>query len=389
MHAGRVVFSQLMDFFPMYEFQKLVRHYRGNYKVRTFSCLDQFLCMAFAQLTGRESLRDLEICLRAMHVKLYHAGIRGKISRSTLADANEHRNWRIYADLAQILIREARRLYVGEDFGVVLKEPAYVFDSTAISLCLALFPWAHFRKRKGAIKLHTQIDLRGNIPCFMRITPGMLHDVTVLDDLILEPGSFYLIDRAYIDFARLYVFTLQLAFFVTRAKSNLHFRRCISRPVDRSPGLRSDQTIILTGPRTSRKYPVPLRRIRYFDAETDIKLVFLTNNFTLPALIIPQLYKCRWKVETFFKWIKQYLHIKAFFGTSENAVHTQIWIAISVYVLVSIIRKTLTINRSLGEIMQVLSLSLLEDLPLSQLVTTNLPQDLNAQCHNQLQLFTL
>ena len=285
--------------------------------------------MAFAQLTGRESLRDIETCLRAMQPKLYHAGLRYPVSRSTLADANENRDWRIYADFAQVLIGHARKLYSQDDFGVQLEETAYVFDSSTIDLCLSLFPWARFRQRKAAIKLHTLMDLRGNIPCFIRITEGKTHDVGLLDELILEPGAFYIMDRGYIDFARLYTFTQQAAFFVIRAKRNLDYTRRMSRPVDKSTGLRSDQTIVLHGPRTSQDYPDVLRRISYVDLETAKRFVFLTNHFVLPALTIPQLYKCRWQVELFFKWIKQHLQIKAFFGTSENAVKTQIWIAIS------------------------------------------------------------
>jgi hypothetical protein len=325
--------------------------------------------MAFAQLTFRDSLRDIETCLRSFPSKLYHAGFRGPISRSTLAYANETRPWQIYADFAQVLIRRARALYATDSFGVDLKETAYAFDSTTIDLCLSLFPWARFRKRKAAVKLHTLIDLRGSIPCFIHITDGKVSDVNILDHLVLEPGAFYMIDRGYIDFARLYVFVQFLAYFVTRAKSNLTYTRLAYRPVDRSTGLRSDQTIRLTGPKSSQEYPDQLRRISYHDAQTDKRLVFLTNNFTLPALTIPQLYKCRWQVELFFKWIKQYLRIKAFYGTSENAVRTQIWIAIGVYVLVAILRKELQIDRSLGEILQILSISLFEKESIYQLLS--------------------
>jgi hypothetical protein len=360
MNQGRVIFTQIMDFLPMHEFRTCVERYRGHHKVQTFSCFDQFLSMAFAQLTFRDSLRDIETCLRSFQSKLYHAGFRGSISRSTLAYANETRSWKIYADFAQILIHRARSLYAADRFDVDLQATAYAFDSTTIDLCMSLFPWARFRKHKSAVKLHTLIDLRGSIPCFIHITDGKVADVNALDYLILEPGAFYMIDRGYIDFVRLYVFVQSLAYFVTRAKSNLDYVRIASRPVDKSTGLRSDQTIRLTGLNASKDYPDLLRRISYHDAETDKRLVFLTNNFMLPALTIAQLYKCRWRVELFFKWIKQYLRIKAFYGTSENAVRTQIWIAISVYVLVAIIKKELGIDRSLGEILQILSISLFE-----------------------------
>ena len=343
--------------------------------------------MAFAQLTYRESLRDIETCLRAMQPKLYHAGIRGKVSRSTLAKANENRDWRIYADFAQVLIRIARTLYAHDDFGLELKQTAYAFDSTTIDLCLSLFPWANFRKRKAAVKLHTLMDLRGNIPCFISITDGKTSDVKILDELILEAGAFYIMDRGYIDFRRLYAFNQSFAFFVTRAKSNLDYSRRSHRHVDKTTGLRSDQTIILNGPKTSRQYPAPLRRISYFDAETDKRLVFLTNNFTLPALTIALLYKCRWRVELFFKWIKQYLRIKAFYGTSENAVKTQIWIAISVYVLVAIVKKDLKIERSLGEILQILSITLFEKAFMPQALTALPLQNENGGSSKQLSLF--
>ena len=327
MHTGRIVFAQVLDFLPIRKLYQCVHRYRGQYRVRRFSCLDQFLCMAFAQLTYRESLRDIETCLRALQPKLYHAGIRAKISRSTLADANERRDWRIYADFAQVLIARARHLYAGDDFGVDLAHTAYVFDATTIDLCLTLFPWARFRQRKAAVKLHTLLDLRGSIPSFLHITEGKTHDVTALDELLVEPGAFYVMDRGYIDFGRLYAIAQSGAFFVVRAKRNLAYARRGSRPVDKTTGLRSDQTIVLTGPKTSQEYPAPLRRISSVDAETGKRFVFLTNNFTLPALTIAQLYKCRWQVELFFKWIKQYLRIKAFYGTSANAVKTQIWIA--------------------------------------------------------------
>ena len=372
MYTGQMVFSQLMDFLLKHEFDKCVRRYQGNYRVRKFTSLDQFLCMAFAQLTYRESLRDIETCLRAVEPKLYHAGIRGHVSRSTLADANETRDWRIYAE---------------EDFGLALQQTAYALDSTTIDLCLSLFPWARFRRRKGAIKVHTLLDLQGSIPCFIHITAGKVHGVTLLDELLLEPGAFYVMDRGYIDFRRLYTFARQFAFFVVRAKSNLDYSRRAYRWVDKSTGLRSDQTIRFRGPQTSKEYPDPLRRIHYLDPDIHKRLVFLTNNFTLPALTIAQLYKCRWRVKLFFKWIKQYLRIKAFYGTSENAVKTQIWIAISVYVLVAILKKELKIERSLGEILQILSITLFEKVYMDQVLRSfNLQNELSASC-KQLILF--
>lgn len=389
MNLGRTVFAQLLDFLPLHEFRKCVHRYRGNYKIQRFSCLDQFLCMAFAQLTYRESLRDIETCLRALHSKLYHVGIRAKISRSTLADANENRSWRIYADFAQVLIRTARKLYADENFGLDLEETVYAFDSTTIDLCLSLFPWARFRKHKAAVKAHTLLDLRGNIPCFIQITEGKTHDINILDNLILEPGAFYIMDRGYIDFLRLYQFTLSFAFFVIRSKSNLDYSRCDYRTIDKSSGLRSDQTIILKGIQTSQDYPDPLRRVRYFDAETQNNLVLLSNNFVLPALTIAGLYKCRWQVELFFKWIKQHLRIKAFFGTSENAVKTQIWIAVSVYLLVAILKKELKIERSLGEISQILSITLFEKTQIYQALTGFQPQNQNIESPNQLMLLNL
>jgi hypothetical protein len=345
--------------------------------------------MAFAQLTYRESLGDIVTCLRALQPKLYHLGIRGRVSKSTLADANENRDWRIYADFAHVLIGIARKLCANDAFGVSLKQTAYAFDSTTIDLCLSLFPWARFRKRKAAVKLHTLLDLRGSIPCFIGITDGKVHDVNMLDALILEPGSFYIMDRGYIDFERLYTLTQSLAFFVIRAKRNLDYQRRAYRQVDKSTGLRCDQTILLKGIKSSKDYPDPLRRIGYFDAQTNKHFVFLTNNFRLPALTIPQLYKCRWQVELFFKWIKQHLRIKAFYGTSENAVKTQIWIAISVYVLVAILKKQLRIERSLGEILQILSITLFEKLPMYQVVTEMNLQTEKSQICNQLELFEL
>jgi transposase len=384
MNVGQTVFSQVMTFFPDYHFRQFVRRYRGNHRVRSFFCLDQFLCMAFAQLTFRDSLRDIETCLRTLQPKLYHAGIRGTVSRTTLADANEHRDWRIYADLAQVLITKARRLYAKDDFGVALKKTVYAFDSTTIDLCLTLFPWARFRRHKAAVKLHTLIDLRGSIPCFIRITDGKVHDVNTLDDLILEPGAFYLIDRGYIDFKRLYRITQSGAFFVTRAKRNLASRVLESRPINKTTGLRSDQSILLTGFNVSRDYPDTLRRISYVDPVTHKRLIFLTNNFDLAASTIPKLYKCRWQVELFFKWIKQYLRIKTFYGTSENAVKTQIWIAISVYVMIAILKKELHIDQSLGEILQILSITLFEKIELSRLFSEF--QDANQPNESQKQL---
>ncbi len=387
MYTGRIVFAQLMDFLPRYEFQQCVRRYRGNYRVRRFSCLDQFLCLAFAQLTFRESLRDIETCLRALRPKLYHAGIRGAVARSTLADANETRDWRIYADFAQGLIRRARTLYADEPLGVDLAQAAYAFDATTIDLCLALFPWARFRRRKGAIKLHTLLDLRGSIPCFVHVTEGKTPEVTVLDELVVEPGAFYVMDRGYIDFGRLHTLTQSLAFFVVRARSNHDYRRCRSHPVDRTTGLRSDQTIQLRGPKSSHLYPAPLRRITYRDAETQTRFVFLTNHFTLPALTIAQLYHCRWRVELFFKWIKQHLRIKAFYGVSENAVKTQVWTAISVYVLVAIVKKELKLDRSLADILQILSVTLFEKEEVSHVLTAAEAQSAPGEPGNQLKLF--
>ncbi len=389
MNTDRIVFSQIMDFIPQHQFNRCVRRYRGNYRLRKFSCFDQFLCMAFAQLAFKESLRDIETCLRAMKPKLYHAGFRGHIARSTLADANENRPWQMYADFAQILIGKARALYRNDRFGIDLKNAAYALDSTTVDLCLALFPWAQFRKHKSAVKVHTLMDLRGSIPCFIRITGGSVHDVNILDELLIEPGAFYIMDRGYIDFARLYTFAESMAFFLTRAKTNLDYARIGYRTVDKTTGLRSDQTILLQGPRTSQEYPVPLRRIRYYDADTDKRLVFLTNNFTLDAITIAKLYKCRWQIELFFKWLKQNLHIKAFFGTSENAVKTQIWIAVSVYVLIAIIKKELRLGHSLAEILQIISIALFEQVQLQQLLTEIPLQNEISQNYKQLSLFNL
>jgi len=364
MNTERSIFSQVMDHLPLHEFRKCVKRHHGHYKVRAFSCLDQFLCMAFAQLTYRESLRDIEVCLRAVQPKLYHMGIGSRVSRSTLADANEKRDWRIYADFAQILIAKAKELYAHEEFGVALEATAYALDSTTIDLCLSLFPWARFRETKGAVKLHTLLNLRGSIPEFIYISDGKLHDVRVLDILIPESGSFYVMDRGYLDYSRLYTIHQAGAFFVTRAKSNFGFRRLYSHRVDKSTGLKSDQTVVLTGYYAKKDYPEKLRRIRYLDSETEKIFVFLTNNFILPSLTIARLFKARWRIELFFKWIKQHLRIKAFYGTSSNAVKTQIWIAISVYVLVAILKKRLGLEQSLYTILQVLSVTLLEKIPI-------------------------
>jgi len=389
MDPGKLVFAQLMEFIPRHDFDACVKRYGGDRRPRGFSCRDQFLCMTFAQLTFRESLRDVETCLRALEPKLYHAGFRGKISRSTLADANRVHDWRIFAEFAQVLIGQARKLYAKEPFGVELEQTVYALDSTTIDLCLSLFPWARFRRHKGAVKLHTLLDLRGNIPTFVRITHGKTHDVTVLDHLPIEPGAFYVMDRGYVDFRRLYRFTTCAAFFMTRAKRGLDYTRRAGRRVDKTTGLRSDQTIVLAGPKTSRLYPDPLRRVVFYDAENDRRFVFLTNNFTLPALTIAKIYKCRWQVEVFFKWIKQNLHIKSFFGTSDNAVRTQVWIAISVYVLVAIVRKELGVDRGLSEILQILSLTLFEKIPIFQALSVSKSQDPEPPCSNQLSLFDL
>jgi hypothetical protein len=364
MNAGRTVFSQLIEHAPGKEFQKCVARYRGDVHLRGFSCWDQYLAMAFAQLTYRESLRDIEACLRAMGAKLYHMGFRGKVTRSTLADANESHDWRIFADFAQILISMARPLYACDPLGVDLNNSLYALDSTTIDLCLSLFPWAKFREHKAAVKIHTLLDLHGNIPTFIRITDGKVHDVNILDEIMPEPGAFYVMDRGYIDFQRLFVFTLSSAFFVVRTKSNVLIQRRYSNPIDKNTGVRSDQTVLLTSFESASAYPDPLRRVSFFDAETNKRLTFLTNNLALPALTIAQIYKQRWQVELFFKWIKQHLRIKAFYGTSENAVKTQIWIAVSVYVLVAIVRKRLGLEASLYQILQILSLTLFEKAPI-------------------------
>lgn len=389
MFEGQFVFSQLMDFLPRREFSACVARYGGQRRPRGFSCRDQFLSLGFAQLTFRESLRDIEICLRALGPKLYHAGFRGQVSRSTLADANRRHDWRIYADFAQVLIRRARSLYAQEPLSVDLKQTIYALDSTTIDLCLSLFPWARFRRRKGAVKLHTLLDLRGNIPCFVHVSHGKTHDVTVLDQLPIEPGAFYVMDRGYVDFQRLHRFTATAAFFVTRGKRNLDCTRRARRVVDKTTGLRSDQTIVLAGPKSSRLHPDPLRRVAFYDTERKRRLVFLTNNFTLPALTIARLYQSRWQVELFFKWIKQHLRIKAFYGNSDNAVKTQVWIAISIYVLVAIVKKELQIDRSLYEILQVLSLTLFEKTPLIQTLQAEIQPHSDTTTPNQLTLFDL
>ena len=387
MNQGQTVFSQIIDFLPQKKFRQCVNRYNGNYRVRSFKCYDQLLCMAFAQLTYRESLRDIECCLRAMREKLYHMGIRGKVSRSTLADANEVRDWRIYSDFAQILIHEARQLYAEDDFGLELNDTVYALDSSTIDLCLSLFPWARFRKTKAAIKLHTLLDLRGDIPTFIWITDGKVHDVNVLDHLVAEPGSIYVMDRAYLDFQRLYQMHQDLAIFVTRSKTNTGLRRLYSHKVDKTTGVRYDQTVVPTGFYTKKDYPDKLRRIKYFDAEKGRAFIFLTNQFTLPALTIAELYRCRWRVEIFFKWIKQHLRIKKFFGTSENAVKTQIWIAISTYVLVAIMKKRMKIDLSLYTILQILSISLFEKKPIYQVLTESSYKNKMTSGPIQLKLF--
>jgi transposase len=388
MNTGKTVLSQLMDFLPIKEFRRCVKRYNGNHHIRSFSCWDQFLCMAFAQLSYRESLRDIESCLRSMKNKLYHMGIRGNVSRSTLADANEKRDWRIYADFAQVLIHIARELYSGDEFDVELDEIVYALDASTIDLCLSLFPWAKFRKTKSAVKLHTLLDLRGNIPTFISITDGKVHDVNILDELIPEPGSFYIMDRGYLDFKRLYTLNQFRAFFVIRSKTNTKFRRLYSCVVDKSIGLRCDQTIVLTGRDSATDYPEKLRRVKYYDAEIDKRFSFLTNNFIVSAYIIAELYKCRWQVELFFKWIKQHLRIKSFYGTSKNAVKTQIWIAISVYVLVAIVKKHLRLdNMSLYTILQILSVTLFEKTQLLQILTESNYNKVVDGSGNQLKLF--
>jgi hypothetical protein len=389
MNVGRTVFAQLIEYLPSKEFQKCVARYGGDSRFRGFSCWDQLLAMSFAQLTYRESLRDIEACLRSMSGKLYHMGLRGKVARSTLGDANETHDWRIYADFAQVLIGIARPLHARDPIGVDLSQSLYALDSTTIDLCLSLFPWAKFRKHKAAVKMHTLLDLHGNIPTFISITDGKVHDVNILDEIMPEPGAFYVMDRGYVDFERLYVFTLSAAFFVVRSKSNVILQRRYSHPVDRTTGVRSDHTVILTAIGSAQVYPDALRRVSYLDVETRKRFKFLTNNFTLPAVTIAQIYKSRWQVELFFKWIKQHLRIKAFYGTSENAVKTQIWIAVSVYVLVAIIRKRLMLPISLYQILQILSVTLFEKTPILQALQPSDSQEDSFDFSNQLNLFTL
>ncbi len=387
MYSGKLVFAQVMEHLPLHTFRRIVSRYSGERKVQSFSCLDQFLCMAFAQLTFRESLRDIEACLRAQQSKLYHLGIRSTVARNTLANANAVRDWRIYADFAQTLISIARPLYVDEPFGVDLKDTVYALDATTIDLCLSVFPWAPFQRSKAAIRLHTLLDLRGNIPTFIHISDGRFSDVSVLDRLVPEAGAFYVMDRGFLDFARLYRLHQAGSFFVTRARSNTKAQRRYSHRVDRSTGLICDQTVFLTGQFTPHYYLAPLRRIRYKDAETEKTLTFLTNNFNLPALTITELYRCRWQVELFFKWIKQHLRIKAFFGTSENAVKSQVWIAVSVYVLVAIVKKRLQSSASLYQVLQILSLTLFERTPLDQLLARSIADGIDDPAAKQLILF--
>jgi len=387
MNYGKTIFSQTMDFLPTYEFRQCIERYHGSYKIKSFSCWDQFLCLAFAQLTYRESLRDIQACLRSSQMKLYHMGIRGKVSRNTLANANQVRDWRIYADFAHVVIAQARSLYAHDDFGFELEQAAYAFDATTIDLCLSLFPWAKFRQRKGAIKLHTLLDLRGSIPTLIYITQGKTHEVNLLDDLLVEPGAIYIFDRGYLDFSRLYKIHQCGAFFIIRAKSNFRFRRIYSQVVDKTEGVQADQIIKLRGFYARKDYPERLRRIRYLDPEKKKRLIFLTNNFLLPAFVIAKLFRCRWKIELFFKWIKQHLRIKAFYGTSENAVKTQIWIAITVYVLVAILKKRLNLDVSLYTMLQILSVSLFEKTTLFQLFSQAQQQKTEDESSNQLELF--
>jgi uncharacterized protein DUF4372/DDE family transposase len=387
MYNGKTLFAQVMDFLPWSTFQRIVTRYGGDYRIRTFRCTEHFRIMAFAQLTYRESLRDIEACLSAQVSKLYHMGLRGVISRSTLADANESRDWRIYAEFAQKLISQARKLYSGEDLGLDLSNTVYALDSTTIDLCLSMFPWAPFRVAKAAVKLHTLLDLKGAIPSFIHISDGKWHDVNILDLLIPEPGAFYVMDRGYLDFARLYALHQSGCFFVTRAKSNLDARRLYSAPVERSSGVICDQTILLNGFLSHSHYPEYLRRIRFKDAESDKTLIFLTNHTALPALTICTLYKKRWQIELFFKWIKQHLRIKRFYGTSENAVKTQIWIAVSTYLLIAIIKKRLNLETSLYTLLQILSVTLFEKIPLQQALQTSEKRKIMMMNQNQLNLF--
>ena len=387
MYTGKLVFSQVMEHLPLHVFHQCVDRYCGNFKVKEFTCLDQYFCMAFAQMTYRESLRDIVACLRSQNSKLYHMGIRGPVSRNTLANANKVRDWRIYADLAHSLIGTARKLYLRDDFGLELENTVYALDATTIDLCLYMFPWATFRQSKGAIKLHTLLDLRGNIPTFIHISDGKLHEVNTLDMIPIEAGAFYVMDRGYLDFARLHALSQASAFFVIRAKSNFRYRRIYSHPVDRTTGLICDQSVMLSGFYPSRDYPDKLRRVKYYDASTDKTLVFLTNNFTLQPLVIADLYRHRWQVELFFKWIKQNLRIKTFYGTSENAVKAQIWIAVSVYVLVAIMKKRLQIEISLYTMLQILSVSIFERTPIFQILTATDYKNESDDDSNQLNLF--
>ncbi len=386
MQVGRTVFAQVMEHFPAYEFQKCVTRYGGDFGKRSFSCLDQFLCLGFAQLTYRESLRDIEACLRSVQGKLYHMGFRGRISRSTLADANESVNWRIYADFAQVLIATARPMYADESLGFDLDGTVYALDSTTIDLCLSVFPWARFQSTKGAVKMHTLLDLRGSIPAFIEVSDGKRHDVNILDEILPEAGSFYVMDRGYLDFERLYALHRCGAFFVTRTKAGVLLQRRYSRAVDKTTGLRSDHTVMLTSTASMKNYPDPLRRVRFYDLEQRRWLIFLTNNFDLPALTIARLYKSRWKVELFFKWIKQHLRIKAFYGNSENAVKTQIWIAIAVYVLVATVKKRLALDATLYQILQVLSVTLFEKTPILRAFDDQGSQEKSTLFSNQLNL---
>jgi len=389
MNTQPSVFAQIMSFLPLDEFRKCVRRYQGDYRVRRFSCLDQFFCLAFAQLTYRESLRDIVSCLQTMRSRLYHMGIRGRVSRNNLAHADETRDWRIFADFAGVLIAEARRLYGDEDIGLELQNAVYAFDSTTINVCLSLFPWARFQKRQGAIKLHTLLDLRGSIPSFIQMTDGLIHDVRVLDDLPIEPAAFYILDRGYLDFSRLYTLDQNQAFFVIRSKSRIRTRRLYSRPVDRTTDLISDQTIALAKPKAHLDYPEHLRRVRFYDRENGRRLTFLTNNFVLPALTIAMLYKLRWQVELFFRWIKQNLRIKSFYGTSVNAVKTQIWVAITIYTLVAIIKKRLRLELPLYSFLQILSVTAFEKTTLNQLLRDSDDQENQTYDPNQLVLFDL
>jgi transposase len=389
MNTGRTIFSQIIEHVPMHEFRRCVARYRGDHRTKTFSCWDQFLCMVFAQLAYRESLRDIVACLRAMSDRLYHMGIRGTISRSTLADANEGRDWRIYGDFAQVLIAQARSLYLNEDLGLDLDNTVYALDSTTIDLCISLFPWATYKSDQHAMKLHTLLDLRGNIPTVIRITPAQLHDVHFLDDILLEPGAFYVMDRGYLDFARLHRWTLAGAFFVTRAKKNFRFHRLISHEVDKTGGVICDQTISLHWFYSAKGYPDRLRRVRYRDPTTGKKLVFLTNNFSLPAQTIADLYRNRWQVELFFKWIKQHLRVKAFYGISQNAVKTQVWTAMCAYVLVAIVKKRRNLDMNLYAILQILSMTLFEKMPILQVLSESQRQIVEVEDHNQLKLFDL